>query len=75
MIAIFTYYLGPSATLPARIVASTTNGHRLCMSRWVAGDKAHTDDMEGMHRYVAQSLADKLDKVSFAITLEYFQTR
>ena len=56
MIAIKTTYVGPSATKPARIVASTSNGHRLCVSRWAVD----ADRIEDSHQKVAEMLCEKM---------------
>lgn len=63
MQAIRARYLGPTSHRPARIVASTTSGLKLTMSRWKAEDitgELKTHDMEPLFRVVAQALADRM---------------
>lgn len=61
MQTIATKYIGPSATKPARIVAQTSSGRKLTMSRWKAEEMAKAQDMESIHRFVAMTLANSLD--------------
>jgi hypothetical protein len=70
MQTIETRYKGPSAARPAQIIAKTSAGKILRMSRWKAEELAvkmqspdayGNADMESIHRAAAMELARKLD--------------
>lgn len=59
MIAIETYYIGPTDTKPSRIVAKTHTGHRMQWA-WSEVEKP-SDILEDTHRRAAEMFCDKMD--------------